>query len=181
MKTNEKTDTMVTIVPFEASHINPLIEILFRLKRTLGVYPSRYDASLTVPGLRVWLLADTGALHFTALLEGKVVGHVQYTSANPALVEHFGTRDAVLEPGYELGQIGKLFADPDNSHRGIGAALVEAARASGWANTFQPCVAVHESGHTAMRVYENASLTQLGNFYGPHGHTNVFLDMDVRA
>ena len=175
-----KADTMVTIIPFEESHINPLIEILFRLKRTIGVYPPRHDTALTVPGLRVWLLADTDALNFTALLDGKVVGHVQHTSASDALVEHFETRDA-LKTGYELGQISKLFADPDKSHRGIGAALVETARSSCWAHAFQPSVAVDDYGHTAMRVYEDAGLTQLGNFYGTHGHTNVFLDMDVRS
>ena len=175
-----KSDTIVTVVPFDESHINPLIEILFRLKRTIGVYPPRHDTALTVPGLRVWLLADTDALNFTALLDGKVVGHVQHTSASDALVEHFETRDA-LKTGYELGQISKLFADPDKPHRGIGAALVEAARSSCWAHTCQPSVAVDDYGHTAMRVYEDAGLTQLGNFYGTHGHTNVFLDMDVRS
>jgi GNAT superfamily N-acetyltransferase len=165
------------IVPFDAeSHLQGAVEALLRLRRTEGLYPPRGDVKATPGDFAFWLLSEDVLGRWTALVGGRVAGHVSVTAPHPPLSDVLGEMHQTSRTMAGFCEVSKLFVDPSLQGRGAGTALFEAATRFARSEGLQPALKVLDTSLAARRLYARHGMTEAGSFRGLHGKSLVFVN-----
>lgn len=158
-------------------HLQGAVEALLQLRRAEGTYPPRNEVKASISDVAYWLLSEDVLARWTALVDGRVVGHIAVAAPRPFLRDALADLNA--EPRVPRGfcEVTRFFVGLNTQGRGAGAALLAAARNFACDLGLQPALAVAGTSFAARRFCARHGMTEAGSFRGVHGRNFVFVDM----
>lgn len=158
-------------------HLAGAVQALLEVRHADATFPPPQDAQSTPGSLKQWLLRDDVMARFVAVLDGRVLGHIQVGRPHDYLVRHLR-----IGPGNGQGpsylEVGKLFVAPDARGLGVGAALLEQALEYGRTQGQSIALAVLPASSAAIALYQRRGMVSAGSFEGIHG-TNLVMVTSV--
>lgn len=157
-------------------HLDDTVRVLLRVRAADPNYPSPVDASPNGSSFTEWLMSGKVIGRWVALLGGRVVGHVALTEPHDYLAQFLaGTAYAGLR-SKDLCEVSKLFVDPDSQRSGVGGALLSHMFEVARSLDRVLALAVVSTSDSALRLYSQSALQDIGTFQGIHGTNHVFID-----
>ena len=164
-----------TVQEFDPSLRIALAEVLLDVRLQGGTYPPSY-VEATSAGVLAWLESERALLRLVALVDGRVVGHVQLVavgSGDPdvvAAVEGLG-----LDPS-GFAESSQLFVHPEFRGLGVDRLLKRRAAEWAWSQGLRPVSTVMVSQAESVALNRAEGWVESGSFVGKSGLENlVFL------
>lgn len=174
---------MLTIEKYEPNiHYNQLVECLQELQEAKSSYPPKNTVTNIQPSAEEWLSGDEegkDSHRFVAMLEGRVVGHIDITALHDYMVKFLKDNSFIHEDkdAESYVEIGTFFVSPRAQKHGVGHQLFTHILRESQIVGKVPTLAVVEShdSHKATHLYERHGMRNIGAFQGTHGKNLIFI------
>ncbi|MGV8910661.1 MAG: GNAT family N-acetyltransferase [Propionicimonas sp.] len=155
------------------------VNVLLTLRAARFSYPPARDAETTAASLRAWLHTEHALGRWVALNHDRVVGHVQVTTAPPALLTQLA--GVLPEGGPVLAEVGKLFVALGAQHAGTGGMLLQHAVRFAHFLGMRPVLTVRPTSAAAILLSRRSDWVNTGLTTGDGGPYLVILGPAPRA
>lgn len=165
----------VTVQEFDSSLRVALAEVLLDVRLQGGTYPPSY-VEATSAGVLAWLESDRALLRLVALVDGRVVGHVQMVAVGSGDPDVVAAVDGLgLDPS-GFAESSRLFVHPEFRGLGVGRLLKRAAAEWAWSQGLRPMSTVMVLQTESVALNRAEGWVESGSFIGKSGLENlVFL------
>lgn len=169
-----------TIVEFSRQHhLEQTVDVLLLVRKSDPGYPPPLDADLRRESMAGWLLGDEMLARWVAVVDERVVGHIQVTKPHGYLRTVLQEAAPQPVPDSGLVEIGKFFVNPSCQESGIGSLLFEQAISYIQNRGKTAVLAVLPASIKALEFYVRKGMRLCGSFNGVHGENLVFIGAPV--
>lgn len=165
-----------TIVEFsEKHHLEQTVDVLLLVRKSDPEYPPPLDTDTQRGSMTKWLLGDEMLARWVAVVNERVVGHIQVTKPHSYLQATLQGALPQVIPDSDLVEIAKFFVNPSCQGTGIGTLLFKQASSFIRNQRKTAVLAVLPSSIKALEFYMRKGMRRCGSFTGVHGENLVLI------
>jgi GNAT superfamily N-acetyltransferase len=165
-----------TIVEFSKKHhLEQTVDALLLVRKSDPEYPPPLDTDTQRGSMAKWLLGDEILARWVAVVDERVVGHIQVTKPHSYLQATLRGALPQVIPDSDLVEIGKFFVNPSCQETGIGTLLFKQASSFIRNQRKTAVLAVLPSSIKALEFYVRKGMRRCGSFTGVHGENLVLI------